>query len=343
MNDSLAKILLATDGSEHAALARRAAAEISGKSGAEVHLIHVWTDVEPPLHPGSTMFDDFSRTAEQEARELLRKEAWGARVAGAEAAGEHLREGKPAEEINALAEALAADLVVVGSRGAGRLKRLVTGSVSEGVVRGASCPVLIVRGGEGAWPPARIAVGDDGSALAKRAGLLAAEIAGLFGAEVVLVRAYENPPEPVGGRSASDRRELDEVLRRRREDLHARAEQLAAPARCRTAIKVVETMPAPAMSLAARKGDEGRTLLAVGSRGLGVIGRALSGSVSTDVLRAARGPVLVVPSENAPTKPVSRGRSTAAGSGTRLHGLPGERVADPHATDGRKTRRNEER
>ncbi len=209
----------------------------------------------------------------------------------------HLREGRPADEIAALAEELATDLVVVGSREAGWVKRLVTGSVSEGLVHGASCPVLIVRGGEGAWPPARFVVGEDGSAPAQRASELAAEIARLFGAEVVLVRAYENPPEPVGGWSAQDRRELDEDLHRRREDLVERAEPLATLTRRRAGTRLIEMKAAPAMSLVAGKRDEGRTLLAVGSRGLGALDRALSGSVSTNVLRAAHGPVLVVPSE----------------------------------------------
>jgi len=300
MNASLTKVLLATDGSREATLALRAAADISCKTGAELHVVHVFTDVLPPPQPGSTIFNDYSRLAEEEARELLRKQGWKARIEGGEVAGEHLREGRPAQEINTLADELNVDLVVVGSRGAGWVKRLVTGSVSEGLAHRASRPVLIVRGGEGAWPPARAVLGDDGSEAAERADILAAEIASLFGAEVVLVRAYENPPEPVGGWSARDRRELDEVLRRRREDLEERAEQLAVLTQCRIGTKLTaETKASPAMSLVAGNSDRERTLFAVGSSGLCALDRALSGSVSTKVLRAAHGPVLVVPSEKA--------------------------------------------
>lgn len=40
------------------------------------------------------------------------------------------------------------DVIVVGSHGKGRLKRLVLGSVSEHVVHHAPCPVLVVRGSD---------------------------------------------------------------------------------------------------------------------------------------------------------------------------------------------------
>jgi hypothetical protein len=46
---------------------------------------------------------------------------------------------------------------------------------------------------------------------------LAASIAKLFGAGIVLVRAYQSPPKPVGGWSAEDHRKLDEVPFRQEE------------------------------------------------------------------------------------------------------------------------------
>jgi nucleotide-binding universal stress UspA family protein len=296
MSATFGKILLATDGNEDSTRAALAAADLSIVTGAHLHVVHVWTGAPPPAHPGRAL-DDYSRLA-AEAGEILRRHAWYARVDGAEVAGEHLRAGKPAQEITALAEKLDADLVVLGSRGAGWLKRLVTGSVSEGVVRGAPCPVLVVRA-TAAWPPTRIVVGDDGSGPATRAGELAAELARLFGARILLVRAYENPPEPVGGWGARERRELDADLSRDRRTLEKRAGHLAALARSRTDTRMIETKPAPGVSSVAARDDRDGTLLAVGSRGLGVLGRAVSGSVSTHALRAARGPVLVVPSEGA--------------------------------------------
>ena len=294
MNASLTTILLATDGSGDAALAGQAAADISRKTGAQLHVVHVWTDVPPPAYP-ALVFDDYSRQAEEEARELLRRQVWNAQVAGGSVAGHHLREGRPAEEIIFLAERLGADLVVVGRRGVGRIKRLITGSVSEGVVHRASCPVLAVRSGDQAWPPARIVVGDDGSPAAMKAAGLATELADAFGTEVIFVRAYRHPAEPVGGRSARQRLELDEARLQNLLALDARPDRLEAPTRRRPETKLAEGEPALAVLSVARQKKGQPTLLALGSRGLGAPKRMILGSVSTRVLREAEGPVLIAP------------------------------------------------
>jgi nucleotide-binding universal stress UspA family protein len=42
------------------------------------------------------------------------------------------------------ADAAKADMIVIGSRGLGALKRLVLGSIANGVVSRVSCPVLVV-------------------------------------------------------------------------------------------------------------------------------------------------------------------------------------------------------
>jgi hypothetical protein len=55
-----------------------------------------------------------------------------------------LREERPAEEIVALAEELGVDLMVVGSRGRGGIRRVLTGRAFDWVVHHACCPVLVV-------------------------------------------------------------------------------------------------------------------------------------------------------------------------------------------------------
>ena len=53
-------------------------------------------------------------------------------------------EGTAGPELCALARAEQASAIVIGSRGRGRIKRALLGSVSDFVVRNAPCPVLVV-------------------------------------------------------------------------------------------------------------------------------------------------------------------------------------------------------
>ena len=141
-------MLLATDGSEEAELAARAAVELAKCTGSELHLVHVkLMPITPPYPEVLDWRDDLER-AEREARELLDEQVKKVEEAGGTVAGIHLRrERPPAEEIIALAEELGVGLIVVGSRGHGRISRALTGSVSDQVVRGACCPVLVVGAG----------------------------------------------------------------------------------------------------------------------------------------------------------------------------------------------------
>jgi nucleotide-binding universal stress UspA family protein len=54
----------------------------------------------------------------------------------------HAMTGLPAEEL--IQASLEAELIVIGSRGAGRLRRLVHGSVSNQVSQHARCPVVVI-------------------------------------------------------------------------------------------------------------------------------------------------------------------------------------------------------
>lgn len=142
-----AKVLLATDGSEEADLAARAATEVVEGTGSELHVVYV-----EPLPDfmkdgaGAPAYDrQLYRMIEGEGRETLRKVVWQVKVAGGNVAEAHLRMGAVAEEIVGLADELEAGLVVVGSRGLGRIMRTLVGSVSESVFRHAQCPVMVVR------------------------------------------------------------------------------------------------------------------------------------------------------------------------------------------------------
>lgn len=80
-----------------------------------------------------------------------------ARLEALAAAGEAgtVIEGRPADIIIDHAHAARADLIVIGSVGRSGVTRFLLGSVAEEVVRGAPCPVLVVRRGTTAGPPRR--------------------------------------------------------------------------------------------------------------------------------------------------------------------------------------------
>jgi nucleotide-binding universal stress UspA family protein len=292
-----AKILLATDGSEDAALAARTAAGLSERACSELHIVHVLPRFPRYAYPGVTP-QIYSRVRDEElrgARDLLEEQVKGIQARGARVAESHTRRGSTVDEILDLAEELRADLIVVGSRGLGPVRGLLLGSVSGGIVHGATSPVLVLRGGENAWPPNRIVVGDDGSEEAKGAGVLAARIGKLLDAGVLLVRAYPWLPETDAEGREFDARRVDDELRREERTLESRAKEIEdASGALRPRVGITVGEPATAMLEAAGE-DEERTLLAVGSRGLDATRRLRLGSVSTKVLHAAHGPVLIYP------------------------------------------------
>ncbi len=88
---------------------------------------------------------ELRRQFDRQARTLLDTETEKVRAAGGVVTQAHLRMGKAAHEIVALAEEMGAGLIVIGSRGLGGIRRALMGSVSDSVVRHAHCPVFVVR------------------------------------------------------------------------------------------------------------------------------------------------------------------------------------------------------
>jgi nucleotide-binding universal stress UspA family protein len=151
------RMLLATDGSEEAELAARVAVELAKSIGSELHLVHVRLLLLTPPYPDVLDWrwgEDLER-AEREARQLLDEQVKKVEDAGGTVAGVHLREELPAEEIVTLAEELGVSLIIVGSRDRGRIRRALSGSVSDWVVRHAHRPVLVVHSHKGAGNRAR--------------------------------------------------------------------------------------------------------------------------------------------------------------------------------------------
>ncbi len=142
-------ILLATDGSPSAADAQREAFEIAGALEAPLLVVSVIHPLIPAM--GYTAYGYAAAVAEladaeaKRVAELLASVADGARAEELECSTA-VADGRPVEEICRLASEHDARLIVVGSHGWGAARRLLSGSVSTGLIHSAPCPVLVVRG-----------------------------------------------------------------------------------------------------------------------------------------------------------------------------------------------------
>ena len=140
---SFSRILIAVDSDPVAAHAADIGVELARSLGANVALIHV-IDASPVYGADTGISpNELIAQAEQDGKRLLA----GFRVLQASAL-EFVQAGTPANEIAKAAKQWPADLIVIGSHGRGGVQRVLLGSVAEGVMRHASCPVLVIRANE---------------------------------------------------------------------------------------------------------------------------------------------------------------------------------------------------
>ncbi len=146
-------IVVGVDLSEESSLALDQAITIGSRTRCELHVVHVVSTVLPVP---SVDFPAAAPVSLAAAGERLRAYV-DARLAQYESLFTapnarrpervvcHIRLDAASEEISQLAADLEADLVVVGTHGRRGLGRFILGSVAEGVVRAAPCPVFVVR------------------------------------------------------------------------------------------------------------------------------------------------------------------------------------------------------
>jgi nucleotide-binding universal stress UspA family protein len=200
----------------------------------------------------------------------------------------------PVDGILGEAERFQADVIVVGWRGHGAVRRLLMGSVSRGVVRGAKCAVLVVRRSQRVRT---VVVGVDGSAAAKRALAFVGRLVPPRGGRVTLVSAVELLTPPSRGRvpgAASIAREI-----RRQNTIRTRAatkalNRLAAELRrigwrSRTMLLHGEPLRDLLNAVATSRAQ----LLAVGARGTSGARYLLLGSVAEGALNQSPVAVLI--------------------------------------------------
>ena len=137
------KILLAVDGSEHALHAARKAAELARTMKPSEFRIVVSYDTIP-LYLGEPNLQFAIDGRKSDAEGILNRAVKEVGDIPCEIHTEII-EGNAAEAIIGVASTRGSDIIVMGSRGLGRLAGLLLGSTSQKVVAHAPCPVLIVR------------------------------------------------------------------------------------------------------------------------------------------------------------------------------------------------------
>jgi nucleotide-binding universal stress UspA family protein len=146
------RILLATDGSPHAELAATRATDLAKSTNARLHVVAVGRTFPAAVY--DVYAESGSEDLRREAQEILDEQVKKIEEAGGTVAVAHLRMNERRDEaIVHLAEEIGADLIVIGSRGFGGLRRALLGNVADSVVRHAHCPVLVVRPTQGTSRP----------------------------------------------------------------------------------------------------------------------------------------------------------------------------------------------
>jgi nucleotide-binding universal stress UspA family protein len=173
----LKKIAVAMDGSEHSERAFDFACDLAAKFGAELKLVHVVTERDVPddlrrmaeiehLIPnryksavseaganeefGSVMKNveksgEAYQILEKLGENLLTSGVADARAKGVEKVSSALLRGDPADELIRYIKTEKVDTVISGSRGLGKLRGMLVGSVSQKLTQHAPCASVLVR------------------------------------------------------------------------------------------------------------------------------------------------------------------------------------------------------
>lgn len=184
--------------------------------------------------------------------------------------------GRAASILLADARTWAADLVVVGCRGRGRIESLVLGSVSAEIVEGAPASVLVVRRPQ----VERLLVAVDGSPESRSVAQFLCATGAFERVPALVVSVSRDaelwPPTPDSIAACAATSAADQL------------------GRCGVSAQCEVVAGEPTATILRRTSDENADLIALGSRGLSRLRRLLIGSVARNVTWSAATNVLIV-------------------------------------------------
>lgn len=286
-------ILVPTDGSEHAARATDHGALVADAFDATLHLLSV-VDVGAAAGPFSAGgVDDgyVEQLTDASWEELDGIEATVDRDVAVETA---VVTGRPATGILDYVDEAGIDLVCMGTHGRRGLRRFLTGSVTERVVRLSPVPVLTVRATTASEPGEGyddILVPTDGSDCARAAVAHAIALADRFDSRLHAVSVIDTASLATGTEMGIPPGLLEEL--ERNAAAATRAVEADAEAAGIDCVGVVDT-GGVRRTLLEYADDNDIDLVCLGTHGRSGLDRVLVGSTAEGLVRRADAPVLTV-------------------------------------------------
>ena len=285
--DTMKPVVVGTDGSAHAELAVRWAAQYAALHNTPL-LIVTAMSVPVAYGMGAALPQEFFDALRSDGESLV---AAAAHIAATAAPDAKVQTNVVlgASGASLLSQAETASTLVVGARGHGSVASAFLGSVSSLVVRHAHCPVVVVGGDEPAPVDGRVIVGVDDSENSVPAVAAAFREASARGAPLVAVHAWSDVPVAafpvIQVRDRYDEAKIAaEVLTK-----HLAGFKSEYPD-----VEVEQVVVMDQADVALTKKSDGAALVVVGSRGRGGVAGLLLGSTSRKVLRSAACPVMVI-------------------------------------------------
>lgn len=300
------KILVCTDGSASALEATRIGADLARRLGAEVVVLNVF----PDFYADAAYLGAWTLTAHQAS---LDRNAKAREEAIEKSAQPHFERtgvscrfmqerGQPVQGILHVAAREKVDLIVIGSRGLSGLTELFLGSVSDGVLHHAVCPVLIVQGGNapsGTGEFRNILLASDSSASADNALTTAVQLARTFATSLTVLNVFETYPDliyqpanAIGGMEIVSDFHPEDYASHLLEMVTQQTSIAAKEAGVSSFVYQEHGHPGKSIVRFAVKHNS--DLIVMGHRGLGGFKEMLLGSVSNYVAHHAECPILII-------------------------------------------------